>query len=342
MVKKLKDIGELKLLSWIYSKLGEQVRSRDDVVVGVGDDAAVLKVERTKQLVITVDSLVEGVHFSLDYFTPSDVGWKALAVNLSDLAAMFAKPIAALVSFAVPSSLPFMWVKKFYHGMFEVANEFGVAVVGGDTSSSPTNIFISVSVIGVNNADTPLRSAAEPGDAVIVTGTFGDSAIGLRVLKEVGTHAVRRSKVLRHLAMRHLRPTPRVNEGLTAASTGLCKCAIDVSDGLASDLTKIAKLSGARIRLWLEKIPMSKEAIEASKWFSYSPLEMALTGGEDYELIMTVPKAHATSLCKAIKKKCGTKCTIVGEVESGEPVVYGVDSNGKLVEVLGGYEHFVS
>ena len=341
-VKKLKDIGELKILSWIHSELSGRTKSRDDVVLGVGDDAAVLKIEQTEQLVITVDSLVEGVHFSLDYFTPEDVGWKALAVNLSDLAAMFAKPVAVLVSLAMPSSLPFMWVKRFYRGMLEVANKFGVAVVGGDTSSSPSSIFISVSAIGVNSASVPLRSTAEVGDAVIATGTFGDSAIGLKLLREAGAQAVKRSRVLRRLAMRQLRPTPRVNEALVAASTGLCKCAIDVSDGLASDLSKIAQLSGVRICLWLEKIPISKEAIEASKRFSYSPLEMALTGGEDYELIMTTPKAYASSLCEAIEKECGTKCTIIGEVESGEPLVYGVDSNGKLIEVAGGYEHFVS
>ncbi len=338
----LRDVGEWGLLKWLYDELGKRFGDREDVAIGIGDDTAVLNIGAAKQIAITTDAIVEGVHFERAYATPYDLGWKALAVNLSDMAAMFSKPAAAFVSLALPCDIAVSWVHQFYHGMIELATNFGVAIVGGDTSSSEKGIFISVSVVGWCEGKLPRRSNAKPGDLIIVTGTLGDSAIGLLALQRFGRKAVMRSKPLRWLATRHLRPVPRVREGMTVLSTGLCECAIDLSDGLVSDLERVAEMSDVRICLSLESLPISQQAISASKLLNCSPIEMALYGGEDYELAMFVPAEHARHVCNAVESTCNVRCSIVGSAEAGKPGVYGIDEHGRLIKLVGGYEHFKS
>lgn len=342
MQRELKDVGERNLLKWLCDELGRRFGYREDVAVGIGDDVAVLNLGDAKHIAITTDALVEGVHFEQAYATPYDLGWKALAVNLSDIAAMFAKPVAAFVTLALPSRTALNWVKQFYRGMIELAARFEVAILGGDTSSSECGIFISVSLVGWCKGKFPMRSNAKPGNLVIVTGTLGDSAIGLLALQRLGRKTVMRSKTLRWLAWRHLRPTPRVNEGLAVLSTGLCECAIDLSDGLVSDLGKVAEMSNVRICLSLESLPISQQAVNASKHLGCSPVEMALYGGEDYELAIIAPAESAHQICDAVESSCGVKCSIVGFAEAGEPGVYKVDERGKTVKLTGGYEHFKS
>ncbi|MCS7254248.1 MAG: thiamine-phosphate kinase [Armatimonadota bacterium] len=338
--KMLKDVGEWGLLKWLYSEIGRHLCGRMDVAVGIGDDSAVVNVNGPIRIAITTDALIEGIHFERTYSTPYDLGWKALAVNLSDLAATFAEPIAAFVTVALPSDTTIAWVRQFYRGMIDLAERFDVAILGGDTSSSEDGIFISVSAIGRCGDKLPARSNAKPGSSVIVTGTLGESAIGLLALQRLGRETVMRSRTLKRLAERHLRPVPRLKEGLVALSTGLCECAIDVSDGLVSDLSRVAEMSGVRIRLWFENLPISPQAIEASKQLACSPLEMALYGGEDYELLMTIPTEYAHQVCNTIESSCKVKCSIIGVVEAGKPYVYGIDERGKHLRLAGGYEHF--
>lgn len=342
MCRELKDVGEWGLLKWLYEKIGKHFGTKENVMVGVGDDAAVIDLGDGVKFAITMDALVEGVHFELSYVMPSELGWKALSVNLSDMAAMFAKPLAAFVTLALPSDTTFLWVRQLYRGMIELSNKFDVAILGGDTSRSNGGIFISACVIGKCGEKLPTRNAATPGELIIVTGTLGDSALGLLSLQKLGRKAAMRSEALKWLVKRHLQPMPRLNEGLTALATGLYGCAIDLSDGLASDLRRVAEMSSVRMCVWLDRLPMSTQAMQACKLFNRSPIEMALTGGEDYELVITASPDRAYELCEAIERACGTRCSIIGRVERGGPDVYGVDERGKHLELVGGYEHFKS
>jgi thiamine-monophosphate kinase len=272
-------LSEFDLISRFFSQRGAQ---RGDVVLGVGDDAAVLECPPDSQLVAAIDSLVEDVHFPKGSPARS-IGHRALAVNLSDLAAMGAQPAWALLALALPAA-DAAWLGDFSDGLDALARQHGVALVGGDTTGG--KLCVTVQILGfVPRGAALMRSGGQPGDAVFVSGTLGDAAAGLML--EQSRLSVADAAHAQWLLERFRYPTPRVSLGL--ALRGLASACIDVSDGLLGDCGRLAQASGCGVTLDYAAIPVS-DPLRAAVGEERAR-ELALTGGEDYELCFTVPAA---------------------------------------------------
>ena len=298
-----------------------------EVIVGPGDDAAVLAAP-SGQLVLTADALIEGVHFDLGFTSPRDLGYKAVVVNVSDIAAMGASPRAALVTLALSRQLEAAWVMELYGGMREAADEHALWIVGGDLTRAD-QVAISVTVAGdVAPGRAVTRSGARPGDVVAVTGALGASAGGLRVM--AGGRV--RTDADRALLRAHQRPGARVGEGAVLARHG-ATAMMDVSDGLAKDLTRLAAASGIRARLRIADVPVADGATEAE----------ALGGGEDYELLVTLPGPSALAAAAAeLRDAYGVGLTSIGDVEAGDGVVAVGDDGVERPLDPTGWDHFRS
>jgi thiamine-monophosphate kinase len=302
---------------------------RDDVALGIGDDAALLAPPRGHEVVVTTDTLIAGRHFP-DDTDPQAVGWKALAVNLSDLAAMGAEPrwftLALTLRMADPE-----WLAGFAAGLGAMAREAGVALVGGDTTQGALSI--TITAMGTVPAGKAVRrSGARAGDAICVTGTLGDAALALRLLGEGGGRGEARSADLEHLRARLHRPVPRVAVG--AALRDIAHAAIDLSDGLAGDLAHILEASGAGAEIRASKLPMSRAFKALSE--PEERLELQVSGGDDYELCVCLPPEGVAKL----RKRLDVPLTEIGRVVKGKGLVV-VDAKGKkrAIEPFG-YRHF--
>lgn len=296
----------------------------EGVVLGVGDDAAVLRPPRGEVLAATVDEVVEGVHFD-GRFSPGDIGWKALAVNLSDLAAMGARPLWALVALAFPREAPRARVLGAVRGIAACARAHGIAVVGGNVSRAPA-LSLSITVVGATRPGRHLtRAGARPGDVLLGSGTFGDAALGLAP----GAAAA--------LVRRQRRPTPRLALGRAlAALAGRVHAAIDVSDGLVQDLGHVAEASGVRAVLEAERIPRSPAYRRRAARLA-DPLAPALAGGEDYELLVAVPPSAVPRALDAARA-AGTPLSVLGRFERGRGVRV-LDAAGRVRPVPSGHDH---
>ena len=291
-------------------------REMPGVAVGIGDDGAVLTPDPLKQQVQVTDTLVEGVHFPADA-NPADIAYRAVAVNISDIAAMGARPRWMTLALTLSTSGE-QWVESFSSGLFEAADEFNVALVGGDTTSGPI-VTVTVTITGdVETGTALLRSGARTGDAIFVTGTLGDAAAGLKLLQ--------RGESDDFLVQRFLRPTPRLETG--RALVGKASAAIDVSDGLAGDLKKLLAASGVGGEIDINKLPTSESLRE--RFAAQERQQLALCGGDDYELCFTAPG-------EAVQDLPGI--TEVGWVI--ETTGLTCRQNGDIVEVDdSGYRHF--
>lgn len=296
-------------------------------LVGIGDDCAILP-SGEGELLCSTDMLVEGVHFLRDYASPEDIGWKSLAVNLSDIAAMGGIPEATFLSIALPRDVQGEWSEKFIAGYAELSDIFDVPLLGGDTTSSLRDIVINVGVIGRAPAAKSLRrSGAAPGQAIYVTGTLGDSAGGLRAILD----AWERTPQVESLIRRHMKPVPRIKEGQALMNTGLTGAMIDVSDGIASDIRHILNASGVGARIHLDKIPLSDELRSVCEAHQTDAGLLAVSGGEDYELLFTAPVGIEMMLDFPVFR--------IGEIVPGDTLVW-VDSGRVLDLDINGYEHF--
>ena len=299
--------------------------TRADVRLGIGDDAALLVVPAGKLLAVSTDTLVAGLHFPR-VATAHDVGWKALAVNLSDLAAMGAEPAWATLALTLPGA-DARWVEEFADGFAELARRHRVALVGGDTTQGPLSITVTIHGL-VPDGAALARSGAHLGDGVYVTGTLGDAAAGLRLLQSGRTQSA-------YLPGRLNRPTPRVEQGLILR--GRASACIDVSDGLAADLGHICDASGVAAQIDADALPASSEL--AAVFDAPTRREFQLAGGDDYELCFTAPDAVASDLLRELADSgCGATC--IGRIVAGANV--GVhDASGNPVSVpRRGWEHF--
>jgi thiamine-monophosphate kinase len=293
----------------------------EGVVVGPGDDAAVLRPAPGEDLVATVDAVVEGVHFGPG-FTPEDVGWKALAVNLSDLAAMGARPLHALVALTLPRGTPAATVKGIAAGLGACARAHRTAVVGGNVSRG-RELSVTVTALGaVPEGRAVLRAGARPGDLIAVTGTLGDAALGLL------------PRAPRALVRRQRRPEPRLAAGRALA--GVVRAAIDVSDGLAQDLGHLCRASGVGALVGRADLPLSPAYRRMTRRLP-DPWAAALSGGEDYELVVAVPPA-ALPRARAAAARARTPLTVIGRFVRGEGVRV-VGARGEPVRVPGGHDH---
>jgi thiamin-phosphate kinase len=281
-MSELEKLGEFGLIDLIKE---DTISEQGSVVLGIGDDAAVLLPTPRQLLLITTDMLVESVHFDLATTTPWQLGYKAIAVNLSDIAAMGGVPRHAVVSVALPPATPSDFVVNLYQGMKEICHEFGVNIVGGDTVSSPNGLVINVAVTGeVEPVNLVRRSGAQAGDIVAVTGCLGNSGAGLDLLK---AGAWEDFDFAWPLVTAHLSPRPQVKTGGIVAAAGATSMD-DISDGLASEAHEIAKASGVGVRLYAEQIPLAGEVKEAAAKLGKEALDYALYGGEDFQLLFTM------------------------------------------------------
>ena len=306
--------SEFELIRRIAEVVG---RRGPGVDVGVGDDAAVLG-----DLVATVDALVEDVHFRLQTTGLEDLGWKALAVNVSDLAAMGARPLGALVALIAPPSVDGDAVAELYRGLEACARAFGCPVVGGDISRGPV---LTLAVTALGRSDAPaLRDGARPGDVLAVTGPLGGSGAGLAVLEgRVDLPAALAEAVVR----RHRRPQPRLAEGQALA--GRVHAMLDVSDGVASDALRIAEASGATSVVDLDALPLDTGVAEAAAALGLAPGVLAATGGEDYELLVALPPDAVAS--------AGVALHVIGRVEAGPAAVRFEGAGAR--DDLAGWDH---
>ena len=302
--------------------------------VGPGDDAAVMPPSETS-IVFSADILAEGVHFRISTSTPEDVGYKSLAVNVSDIAAMGAKPVAATVSLVVPETPDVEWFKRFYDGLALAEHAYGCPVVGGDLSTG-VQLVVSVSILGECGRRGPvLRSGAEPGEGLYLTGETGLSAAGLKFLENPGLTALAVPELLK----RHLRPEPRLAFAREASRRGHISAMVDVSDGVAIDAGHLAEQSGVGIEIDSRLVPVAEVLARGADVLGVDPLLLALSGGEDYELLFTAAAASEDELFTAAGKT-GVKLTKIGCVKSGEGITFLGPDGEPWVPPVRGYDHF--
>ncbi|GAA0887881.1 thiamine-phosphate kinase [Rhodanobacter soli] len=307
-------------------------QARDDVRIGIGDDAAVLAPPPGKELVVAIDTLVEGVHFPPGT-AAADIGWKALAVNLSDLAAMGASPAWALLALTLPSA-DAAFVEGFAEGFAKLAQPHRLALVGGDTTRGP--LTVSVAVHGfVPPGQALTRAGARVGDAVLVTGTLGDAAAGLHALQHPPRDDDGRTGLRGFLVERLNRPTPRLAVG--TALRGQATACVDVSDGLLADLGHICAASGVAAEIEATLLPRSSALLEL--YDDTTALHFALSGGDDYELCFTVPAARVAEL-QAGLARLGCGATKIGRIVEGDGVRVRAADGAWLATDRPGWEHF--
>jgi thiamine-monophosphate kinase len=330
-------LGERALIERITSRL----TLPSWVVVGPGDDAAVIEPERGALEVLTTDAQVEGVHFDQRFVPPDAIGHRALAVNLSDLAAMGAAPRAALLSLVLPDTLEVATIDGMLDGLLGLAARHRVALIGGNITRSPGPFVIDVTVTGAAKPRRVLtRAGARPDDEVYVTGTIGDAAVGLRSLS--ARHEFQRAAdadpEVRLCEERYLRPDPRLRAGMLLGRNRAASACIDLSDGLADGIRQIAEASEVGIVVDGASVPISEEA---SRWYArrgQDPVEASLAGGDDYELLFTVRPSHHGRLRAAQKEIGGLPITRIGVVTKEQRlIVRGRDGDRDLPP---GFEHF--
>lgn len=313
-------------------------------VTGIGDDAAVLQTTTGKDTVVTTDLLIEDIDFRRTTISPYLLGHKALAVSLSDIAAMGARPRWSLISIGVPNDVwQTEYLDRLYSGWFELANRYDVQLIGGDTSRTEEKIVIDSIVLGECTAGQAVkRSGAKPGDQIFVTGSLGAAAAGLRLV-ERGAHLAEQnlhdedSQKLDHVLLRHLRPEPRVGWGIVLGEEEIATSMIDVSDGLSSDLNHLCSASGVGALIDSSLLPIDNQVTELCGRRALDPLQLALHGGEDFELLFTVRPRDVGRLARKVD---GTPINRIGEIRVQDEGVQ--ISEGSRIWQLnpGGWRHF--
>lgn len=317
-------------------------RRAPTVRVGIGDDCAVLEPTAGSLLLATTDLLIEDVHFRRRWATPTDIGWKSLAVNVSDIAAMGGRPRWGLIALACPEDVTLEEAEAFYAGVQALATEHDVAIVGGDTSSSPRGWVINVTLLGEAMRAPLLRSTARAGDVIAATGSLGRSAAGLALLEASPAPAGVAGDARADVTAAHLRPRPRTREGQWLSEAGGVTAMIDLSDGLATDLGHLCEESGVGARVELARIPVGASVREVARALGRDVVHWATGGGEDYELLLTCAPEAFERLAGGLARATGTTLTAIGEMMPAAERIRYLDACGEPVSVGPGFEHFVT
>ena len=334
----IRDLGEFGVINLLNRMVVEGRVIQDGLscsgvklLVDTGDDTAAWNAGGATEL-FTTDTVVEGIHFTRETTPWRDLGWKSLASNISDIAAMGGLPAHALVTLGLPPDTAVADLEDLYRGMLEIANQFGVSIVGGDMVRSPVT-FITVALSGVISKAPLLRSTARPGDVIAVTGELGSSAGGLKLMLE-GLDAS--GEAAEHLKNAHRRPVPDVAAGQVLAESGVAT-AMDISDGLCDDLGKLCRASGVAAEIEADRVPIHPLLRQA---FPEECLGMALNGGEDYKLLFTATTAKVSK----VNLRLPQPAVVVGHITAGEPGrVTVLDSSGaEMPSTHRGWDHFAS
>jgi thiamine-monophosphate kinase len=335
-------LHEFQLIETLHRRYG---KTGPNVVRGIGDDAAVVTPIKGHEMVLTTDLLAEGVHFDLKTATFEDIGYKAAAANLSDIAAMGAKPDYLLVSLAIPPSQGTSEIQRLYRGLMLACRPYGVELIGGDTSASRQGLFLNIVLIGSVPVGCALtRNGARVGDLVYITGTIGDSLAGLRLLSiRHGTKGALLRSVKRftqELTRRHLRPTPRFGMGQALSRRRLATSAIDLSDGLSGDVRHICEQSHVGVEINIAALPISSALREYADMNKVDPIDVALQGGEDYELLFTAAPRHRRKV-EQLGRQIDCRLSCIGIIK---PPSYGLrtkDQSGAIRRLpMLSYQHF--
>ncbi len=322
-------LSEFDLITRYFGQGGALNQRRSDVELGIGDDAAIVTIPTGQSLVMSLDTLVSGVHFP-DNTSAEDIAYKALAVNLSDMAAMAAEPNWLLLGLTLPQA-DVDWLEGFSYGLAQLANQHGLALIGGDTTHGPLTVSVQVNGL-VPQGQALRRSGAQPDDLIYVSGQLGDAGLGLKLALaelDIELSSQRRQYFLQRLN----RPMPRLELGLSLR--GLATAAIDVSDGLLADLGHILKASGVGATVNIDQLPIADELRTLSEqWW-----QVPLTAGDDYELCFTLPSERQADFEQAIQDlEC--PCACIGQIEAEPGVNLLLDGRKVEGENLKGYLHF--
>ncbi len=309
---RLADVGEFSLIA----RLTADLQSRPDVALGVGDDAAALDLGADHLLLATCDSQVEGRHFLSHVAMPREIGYKALAVNLSDIAAMGGEPLWALVSLIAAPELDVSVIDGIYEGMRELAARYQVAIVGGNVSSTSGPLTLDITVLGrVTRERMVTRAGARPGDRLLVTGSLGAGRVGLLAFTTPDVEPP--ANALAQVRARMVTPEPRVREGLALSATRSVTAMLDISDGLAGDLNHICERSHVGALVNAAALPVDDATSAVARALGEDPVALALSGGDDYELLFTARPEDVTRVMEAVRM-IGTPVTDIGEITTFE------------------------
>lgn len=331
---KLKDIGEFGFIDRI-APLGN-IRAKG-VVKGIGDDCAVIALDRPDYLLVTTDLLVERVHFLKQWASPEIIGAKALTANLSDIAACGGTPLDAFISIAIPEETEVEWLDGLYRGMAEMARAYDVNLLGGDTTGSKSDLVINIALTGMVPAEQVLfRHTARVGDIIVLTGPTGLSAAGCDIL----LHSPELPEDTKQTLIRsHLEPRAHIQEGRLLATSGACTAAIDVSDGISSDLGHICRDSGVASVAYEDQLPVSQELTQAAAAMETDPLKWVLHGGEDYVLLAAVRAEKLEDLTARFKAN-GLEIYPIGEFVSNDTMILERSDGRREPLAWGGWDHF--
>ncbi len=338
----LGTIGEFEFIHTIQERFGFV---QSPIIHGIGDDAAVLRPQAGDDLLVSTDLLTEDIHFTLNLHSFKEIGYRAAIANLSDIAAMGGVPQALLIGLAIPPQLSKQHLIELYQGLMKPCQKHSVALIGGDTSKSNSGLFLSITVLGkINHGHSLTRSGAKVTDHIYVTGTLGDSAAGLQLLKhfQESRPGIKKKKSEALLIKRHLHPIPRLDVGQQLSRNKLAHAAIDLSDGLSGDFRHVCQASQVGAELWEEHIPISPECQAFAYDHGKLPLDMALGGGEDFELLFTAPARHRQRV-EAISKSSKVPISCIGRIHSKE---FGIrlklaDGSSRKV-IVNSFNHFTN
>ena len=332
---KVRELGEFALLARLQRRL--QPAGAPPVVRGIGDDCAVLRPGDGHDLLVTTDTQEEGVHFRRDWSTPEDIGWRCLAVNVSDIAAMGGVPLGAVVALSLPETLAVTFVEAMYDGMSAMAEACDCPIIGGNISKSTERLSVTITVLGSAPRDgAAYRAAARAGDDIWVTGDLGSAKAGLEALIHPQTVAGLPTDAV---LARYRRPRPRLREAQFLRQHG-ARSLIDLSDGLSSDLAHICEASGVGARLLADRIPVSDETRRVADALGLDALAFALHGGEDFELCLTAPAGAAEALQQGFRNQFDCRLTRIGNIQASTGVTLCHSDGGEVPLIAGGYDHF--
>ena len=334
MTKHISNIGEFGFIDIISEKF--QYLSNMSIL-GIGDDCAIIPKDENYDYVVTTDMLVENIHFIRSKITPFELGFKTLAVNLSDIAAMGAKPLYSFLSIAIPPDIEMEYLDQMLEGYKNLSKKYNVSLAGGDTTYSKT-IILNVTVVGIIEKNKArLRNMAQTDDIICVTGFLGDSGGGLKIILD----NLPLSDDVKYLLKCHNCPEPAVNEGIWLANQTGVNAMLDISDGIASDLKHILKSSKKSAIIELDKLPISTQLQTFADKFNFNVIELATSSGEDYKLLLTIDKNSFSQISTEFKKKFGNDLFAIGYIIDDTPAKIFYKKKGADVDwIKDGYNHF--